>query len=88
MSVHKAISAHSQEQHERIRQFIELEKQRESAIDSAVTAAVNGDRYDVAEINRITDEMNALARKGAVPPRRNVTIEMVEAYARKVSGEG
>ncbi len=88
MSVHKAISAHSQQQHERIRQFLELEQQREEAIDEAVSAAMDGERYEVTEINRITDEMNALARKGAVPLRKNVTIKMVEAYAKKKSGKG
>ncbi|WP_349410652.1 DUF2533 family protein [Pseudalkalibacillus sp. SCS-8] len=85
MSVHQEISKHSQDQHDRVRRFSELDAAREKWIEIALQKCREKEDFADAldEINAVTDQINELARKGIVPQRKNVTKEMVEEYCRK-----
>lgn len=84
MSVHKAITKHVNEQNKRITEYVLLDHDRERYIDFAVEKCQAGRNFSVEEINHVTAKMNALAKLGAVPPRKLVTAEMVEEYAAKL----
>lgn len=83
MSVHKALSEHSKKQNKRIMDFMQLDQKRELLIDEAVTACKNNNPYDVDGINKVTGQINELARLGIVPQRKLVTKEMVAEYAKR-----
>jgi predicted transcriptional regulator len=85
MTVHHAISKHSQMQSEAIKKFKELEIKREQAIDKALQDILNGKDALVQEINDITDLMNELSKSGKVmlPKRKRVTESMLITYAQK-----
>lgn len=85
MSVHQDISKHSQDQHDRVRRFSELDAKREGLIEVALMKCKEDQDYskELTEINAVTDEINELARKGIVPQRKNVTKDMVEHYCKK-----
>ncbi|MCZ4249020.1 YpbS family protein [Bacillus amyloliquefaciens] len=78
--VHKAISAHSAKQHHHVKSFVELEYQREQAIEAAVLKCRQNEPFTTDAINEITAKMNQLAKKGVVPARRFVTEEMVKEF--------
>jgi hypothetical protein len=80
MSVHEAISKHSREQNERIERFVQLDELRERYIEETIQQCENGESFDVEQINHVTDRINSLARKGIVPQRKRVTIEMIKEY--------
>ncbi|KAA0550172.1 DUF2533 family protein [Bacillus sp. BGMRC 2118] len=86
MSVHKEISAHSSKQHELVKQFLMLEAQRESFIDQAVSLCLEGKEFSTDSINRVTVQINDLAKQGIIPVRRLVTEQMVMEYATKLKG--
>ncbi|WP_408006151.1 DUF2533 family protein [Pseudalkalibacillus sp. A8] len=85
MSVHQDISKHSNEQHERVRLFAELDHKREQLIEDTLLKCKEDQPFEkeLAEINQVTDQINELARKGIVPQRKNVTKEMVEEYCKR-----
>ncbi|WP_261133707.1 YpbS family protein [Bacillus sp. Marseille-Q3570] len=85
MSVHHDISKHSNDQHERVRIFSELDQKREQLIEQALLKCKEEKTFEqeLIEINKLTDEINDLARKGIVPQRKNVTKEMVEEYCKR-----
>ncbi|MGP4079699.1 DUF2533 family protein [Pseudalkalibacillus sp. R45] len=85
MSVHHDISKHSNDQHERVRLFSKLDLKREQLIEKAFVKCKEKKPFEkeLTEINKVTDEINHLARKGIVPQRKNVTKEMVEEYCKR-----
>lgn len=85
MSVHKAISNHSQEQNRVAKEFIKLDQQREYYIDEAVSLCLKGKPFSTDKINEVTRRINNEARLGIVPERKYVTIEMVKEYCAKLS---
>lgn len=80
-NVHEAITKHSKSQHEIVKTFVGLEQQRELFIDEAVSLAKQNKEFTVDKINKVTNEINKLAKKGIVPLRKLVTVEMVKEYA-------
>lgn len=88
VSVHHAISNHSENQHYIVKRFTELEQQREAYIEEAVQKCKKGEPFSTNEINAVTKEMNELGKKGIVtslPVRKQVTVEMVKEYVDKIS---
>ena len=61
MEVHKAITAHSR-QNESVKACLQLDAQREAAIEAAVSLASNGKEFSVDVINVVTKQINALAK--------------------------
>ncbi len=45
MEVHKAITAHSRKQNEIVKIFLQLDAQREAAIEAAIALASNGKTF-------------------------------------------
>ncbi|MGD6815826.1 DUF2533 family protein [Metabacillus sp. 84] len=78
--VHKAISRHSQTQHEEVRYFAQLDAMREEKIEEAIVKCEKQEPFTVTEINELSKKMNALARKVNLPPRRLITVEMVREF--------
>lgn len=87
MSVHKEITKHSSNQHQRVKQFMELDQQRELYIEKAVSACKNNEDFSVESINQITSKINEMARMGIVPQRKLVTKQMVMDYVEKVTNK-
>jgi hypothetical protein len=81
MSVHEAISKHSNNQHLHIVRFTELDEQREKAIDECVALCKSGQPFSVETINQITAAIIEHAKYGISPLRKFVTEEMVRQYA-------
>ncbi|PGM94490.1 YpbS family protein [Bacillus cereus] len=80
MEVHKAITAHSRKQNEIVKAFLQLDAQREAAIESAVSLASNGKEFSVDIINFVTKQINDLAKNGVALQRKLVTKDMVMEY--------
>lgn len=88
MSVHHAISKHSESQHYIVKRFTKLDQQREAYIETAIQMCKKGEPFSTDEINAVTKEMNELGKKGIVtslPVRKQVTVEMVKEYVDKIS---
>jgi hypothetical protein len=83
MSVHEAISKHSNNQHQHIVRFTELDEQREKAIEACVALCKSGQPFSVEPINRVTAAIIEHAKNGISPLRKYVTEEMVREYAAK-----
>ncbi|AZB43277.1 DUF2533 family protein [Bacillus sp. FJAT-42376] len=83
--VHKAISRHSQGQHDEVQAFIRLDGEREQKIEEAILKCREREPFSVAEINEITGKMNSLAGKVNLPMRKTVTEEMVREFVEKKS---
>ena len=83
-NVHEAISKHSNKQHQIVKAFLQLEQQRESYIDQAVALAKENKPFSVDQINRVTSEINTLAKNGIAPTRKVVTEEMVLEYVSRM----
>ncbi|MDR4946890.1 YpbS family protein [Neobacillus cucumis] len=83
MSVHKAISEHVNKQNKKINDFLSLDHLRELYIEEAVTSCKAGQTFTTEKINRVTNQINDLARQGIIPTRKLVTVEMVREYALK-----
>lgn len=84
MSVHKAISKHSNNQHQRVKTFAQLDMAREQYIEEAVSLCKEGKTFSVEKINEVTKRINELARQGIVPTRKIVTPEMVHEYVNRL----
>ncbi|MGL4819760.1 MAG: DUF2533 family protein [Bacilli bacterium] len=82
--VHEAISRHSNDMHVRIKEYLALNAQREAFIDEAVKRCQNGQAFDTVAINVVTRQMNELAAKGNVPPQKLVSVEMVQAFVKRL----
>ena len=80
MSVHKAISEHSRKQNQVVMNFLQLEQQRETYIEEAIVLCRQQQPYTTDKINKVTNQINELARKGIAPQRKLVTKEMVEEF--------
>jgi len=83
MSVHKAITEHVNNQNKRIQDFLALDQLREQYIEEALELCKQGKSFTTDKINEVTKQINELARQGAVPTRKLVTVEMVREYALK-----
>jgi hypothetical protein len=79
-NVHEAITNHSTKQHLHIVKFVELDEQREQAIEEAVCLCRNNEPFTVDKINQITAAINAHAKDGISPLRKLVTPEMVQQF--------
>jgi hypothetical protein len=80
MEVHKAITAHSRKQNESVKACLQLDAQREAAIEAAISLASNGKEFSIDVINVVTKQINDLAKQGVAPQRKLVTEEMVMEY--------
>lgn len=85
MSVHKAITELFESRYEARKKYLQLDKKREQAIEKVLEQAKNSLPFTTTKINQITNEMNLLAKKYNLPPRKNVTKEMVWEYVKKKS---
>ncbi|QWU44431.1 MULTISPECIES: DUF2533 family protein [Bacillus] len=85
MEVHKAITAHSRKQNEIVKIFLQLDAQREAAIEAAIALASNGKHFSVDAINMVTQQINDLAKRGVAPQRKLVTTDMVMEYVGRVN---
>ncbi|MBP1990078.1 DUF2533 family protein [Paenibacillus eucommiae] len=77
MNVHEAITKHSTNQHLHIVRFLELDEQREQAIDACLAQCRSGQPFSVAPINAVTAAIIEHAKHGISPLRSYVTEEMV-----------
>ncbi|PFJ21007.1 hypothetical protein COI91_12225 [Bacillus cereus] len=84
MEVHKAITAHSRKQNESVKACLQLNAQREAAIEAAVSLASNGKEFSVDVINFVTKQINDLAKNGVTLQRKYVTEEMVMEYVSRL----
>jgi hypothetical protein len=82
-NVHEEISKHSKKQHEIVKAFLVLENQRESFIAEAVSLAKEDQPFTVEQINRVTKQINEMARNGIAPTRKLVTPEMVIEFVKR-----
>ncbi|WP_419394065.1 YpbS family protein [Cytobacillus praedii] len=83
MSVHKAISAHVNNQNKMITAFLELDQKREAYIEEAITNCIQGIAFSTDKINKVTALMNEISKQGVVPARKYVTTEMVEEFVNR-----
>lgn len=83
MSVHKAITKHVNKQNQKINEFLVLDQKREAYIEEALERCREGKDFTTDKINEVTNQINELAKKGIIPTRKPVTIEMVREYALK-----
>lgn len=83
MSVHKEITKHVNNQHQTVKTFFELDEKREAEIEKVVAKAKAGEEFTTAEINKITEKINELAKIGITPQRKYVTPSMVLEYVSK-----
>ncbi len=83
MSVHEAITSHSNKQHRHLAKFTELDAQREQAIEEAVSHCRNGQLFSVDLINAITAQINAHAKHGISPTRQYVTEDLVREFVNR-----
>lgn len=81
MSVHKAITKHVNKQNQKINDFLLLDQQREVFIEEALELCKQGKNFTTDNINEVTMKINDLAKKGIIPTRKLVTIDMVKEYA-------
>jgi hypothetical protein len=85
MSVHKAITEHSNKQNAIAKEFIMLDQQREYYIEEAVSFCLKGETFSTDKINEITKKINDEAKLGIVPERKYVTVDMVKEYCSSLS---
>ncbi|MDF2964490.1 MAG: hypothetical protein K0S39_6225 [Paenibacillus sp.] len=85
MSVHEAITSHTQKMHSHLELFQALDQQREEAIDQAIKLCASGQPFNVDAINRATAQINEHAKHGISPTRPYVTEDMVEQYVKRTS---
>ena len=83
MSVHHAITKHSTKQHEILKEFLKLDQLREMYIEEAISLYKQGSSFTTEHINRVTVEINNLAKQGVVPQRKLVTPDMVVEFVTK-----
>ncbi len=84
MSVHEAISKHSSKQHQILKDFLQLDHQREIYIEEAVSLCKSELEFTTDKINIITKEINELAKQGVVPQRKLVSTQMVKEFASRL----
>ncbi|WCN38708.1 DUF2533 family protein [Aneurinibacillus uraniidurans] len=82
MSVHHAISAHSASQAEYIVLYRKLDVMREVRIERAIEQHRAGEAVDLASINEVTQQINQLAQRHHLPPRKFVTADMIESASK------
>jgi predicted transcriptional regulator len=85
MSAHEAITAHTKKMNAHLEAFVQMDAQREQAIDEALALCQAGEPFNTDEINRITNRINKHAAQGISPTRPLVTEEMVREYAAKLA---
>ncbi len=78
MSVHRSISEHVSRQAEYITLYRKLDAMREVRIEQAVEQCKQGKEIDIAAINYVTEQINQLAQQHHLPPRKKVTVEMIQ----------
>ncbi|WCK53511.1 DUF2533 family protein [Aneurinibacillus sp. Ricciae_BoGa-3] len=82
MSVHHAITEHSSRQAEYILLYRKLDAMREVRIEQAIQQCRAGKEINVTEINNVTEQINQLAARHHLPPRRHVTVDMIREASR------
>jgi len=87
MSAHEAITAHTKRLNAHLETFVQLDEQREQAIDEALARCRANEPFHTDEINRITALINRHASQGISPTRPYVTVEMVSEYAARSSAQ-
>ncbi|RIW28779.1 DUF2533 family protein [Bacillus salacetis] len=87
MSVHKAITKHSNKQNAIAKEFLKLDQQREYYIEEAVGRCLKGETFSTDKINEITKRINDEARLGIVPERKYVTLDMVKEYCAQLAAD-
>jgi hypothetical protein len=83
MSVHHAITKHSTKQHEILKRFLQLDQVREMYIEDAINLCKQGSSFTTEQINKVTVEINNLAKQGVVPQRKLVSPEMIMEFVSK-----
>ncbi|MED3648162.1 DUF2533 family protein [Halalkalibacterium halodurans] len=81
MSVHLQIADQIKKHRQAQKQFQQMDQKREAAIEKAVSEAKQGKPFTTTAINRITEEINQLAKLYQLPTRKLVTVEMIKTYA-------
>ncbi|MCM3764670.1 YpbS family protein [Neobacillus niacini] len=81
MSVHKDLINHAANQNKLYHEFLALDQQRELYIEEAVQLCKQGKPFTTNKINEVTDRMNRINLR-IVSLRKNVTVEMVQEYAK------
>ncbi len=84
MSVHKEISAHVSKQNKIITEFLALDEKREAYIEEAALNCKSGKLFTPDKINKVTTQINELAKQGIIPTRKYVTSKMIEEYVQKL----
>ncbi|WP_270180389.1 DUF2533 family protein [Alkalihalobacillus sp. CinArs1] len=83
MSVHRDISSQLGRKNREINLFIQLDKEREAAIEKAIEHCHANEPYSLDRINELTSEINELAKQGSIPTRSYVTKMMIEEFVQK-----
>ncbi|MCU6797782.1 YpbS family protein [Paenibacillus sp. WQ 127069] len=83
MSVHEAITSHTQKMHAHLEVFQVLDLKREQAIDQAVAQYAAGEAFTVDEINRYAVAINEHAKHGISPTRTYITKDMLIEYVQR-----
>lgn len=81
MSVHHAISAHSARQADYIVLYRKLDAMREVRIEQAIEQCRQGEAVNLAAINEVTQQINQLAQRHHLPPRKLVTLDMIQSIS-------
>lgn len=84
MSVHKALAQHAEKQNKIYKEFLDLDEKRESYIEEAMELCKLGKTFSTDKINEITNKINQMTMR-IIPTRKNVTVEMVQDYVKKIS---
>lgn len=83
MCVHKDLINHAANQNKLYQEFLALDQQRELYIEEAVQLCKQGKPFTTNKINEVTDRMNRINLR-IVSLRKNVTVEMVQEYAKTI----
>lgn len=84
MSVHKALAQHAEKQNKIYKEFLDLDEKRERYIEEAMELCKLGKTFSTDKINEITNKINQMTMR-IIPTRKNVTVEMVQDYVKKIS---
>ncbi len=83
MTVHLQIAEQVRKHREAQKIFLTLDAEREKEIEEMLALAKAGHPIEIVKVNEITNEMNKLATQFQFPPRKNITIDMVQEYLAK-----
>lgn len=81
MSVHKDLMQHAEKQNRMYNEFLALDQRRESYIEEVIELCKQESPFSTDKINEVTNRINKLNLR-IIPTRKNVTVEMVQEYAK------